>query len=185
MNLGTEQTMPGSRVYNCMVNVHEFLIICERYLSLSGAAYNDVSSYNTVSGVWKLHRRQMEQEEVYSYTKICAHGNNVYICSIDNHYGEVPQINSIVSFNVINDKWETVYSPSEERDDNEPGPMYVSLFIYHNGSLYIMGYSANSQDLDATYIFCLNTSKWSVMQQIGETPKFYGEMYGTVFRNQY
>ncbi|KII72819.1 hypothetical protein RF11_14912 [Thelohanellus kitauei] len=185
MNLVNEQTVPGTRVYHCIVSIKEFIIICGRYQDMNGATYDDLSIYNTISGVWKQLRRQIEQEDIWRDPKICALGNKVFICSVENHYGGVPEISSIVSLDVSYTTWVNLYTNNEEHDDNKPPPMYVSLFFSHNGSLYIMGYSANSYEIDIIYMFCLEKSIWSFVQQIGETPKFYGQMYGTVFKNLY
>ncbi|KII69231.1 hypothetical protein RF11_04003 [Thelohanellus kitauei] len=183
MNMEPPKTILGNRVNYCSVSVREFLVIYGGYNFRTNTNCHDLWSYNTMSCVWKRHPTPIELEDVRRHTKICAYENKVYLCSIKYPARDTIEINSLFSFEVINSKWETLYSYSVHGNDNRPHSISVCLFFYHHESLYLMGNGEIYPDIDVIYNFCLKTYTWSVVEQIGVTPVFKGILYGAVFKN--
>ncbi|KII65625.1 hypothetical protein RF11_14253 [Thelohanellus kitauei] len=169
-----------------MTSVREFLIICGGCDYSSRADYNDMLSYNTVSSVWKRYQPPV-QLDVSNHPKICSFDNKMAAIKID----------SLVSLDVTNSKWDILFFRTEE--DNVPPPILLRIIFCYNESLYVFGnrLDDNQSDEDTsddeeylhdsrkvTYKFCLQTSTWSLVQQIGGIPNFYDEIHVKVFNNQ-
>ncbi|KII73981.1 hypothetical protein RF11_11580 [Thelohanellus kitauei] len=114
----------------------------------------------------------------------CAVRNLVYIFGADVVHDLFRLINSLFSFNVTNGTWETVYSNSGDRGENNPQPIYFPFIFSHHESLYVMGNGESVDQLGVIYKFCLKTLTWSLVQQIGEKPIFVHAFNGTVYKNK-
>ncbi|KII73472.1 hypothetical protein RF11_04296 [Thelohanellus kitauei] len=207
MNRENQHEIPEIRTCYRMTNLREYLVISVGGDCRSSATYNDLWIYNTISGMWKHNQPIIELGTICEYSEIYSFGNKVYIFGYDHLYKPHRKIPCLVSFNVNDTNWETVYIHNEDKDENEPPYMCVNLFYYHNKSLYVLGtlhrddisinsnYSdENDSSEDSTniesensvvmYKFCLVTSTWTLVQQTGVKPIFYGQAYATVFNNQ-
>ncbi|KII75001.1 Kelch-like protein 14 [Thelohanellus kitauei] len=185
MNQGNEQIMPANRVHHCMTSVREFLIIYGGSESNTGSVCDELLSYNTISGVWKRHQLPIEIKDTSLSSSICSDGHLVYIFGGDGlDYDNYRQTNSIVSFNIITDTWDIVYSHTDEYDQNTPPPMSSNYLLYHDGSLYVLGGYHRGTYLDTIYKFCLKSSMWSLLPQHCVKPTFSSQMFGTMYKNQ-
>ncbi|KII74860.1 hypothetical protein RF11_13002 [Thelohanellus kitauei] len=184
MNLESEQLGPGNRIHFCMTSVREFIIIYGGYDCDAGTECNELWRYNTINGLWKRYETPIEIKDTCLSCSICPVGNLVYIFGGSCFCNEYRQTNSIVSFDIDNASWETVFPHTYERDLNTPPPMCGNLLIYHNGCLYIVGTLQVDQDIHNMYMFCLKTSAWSHVIQKSAKPIFEYQIIGTVYKNQ-
>ncbi|KII74880.1 Kelch domain-containing protein 1 [Thelohanellus kitauei] len=177
--------MPGNRVNHCMTSVRELLIIYGGTENNTGAIYNELWIYNTISGVWKRHQSPIEIKDTCLSSSMCAVGNVVYIFGgngLDDD--DYRQTNSVVSFNIANDTWDTVYPHTDDYDANTPPPMSGNYLFYHNGSLYVLWGYHESLNLDTIYRFSLKSSTWSMLPQNGVKPTLNRQIFGTIYRNK-
>ncbi|KII65618.1 hypothetical protein RF11_10056 [Thelohanellus kitauei] len=183
MNLENLQRLPEKRTFQSMVSVREFLIICGGSDFEASRGYNDLWSYNTISGVWKRYELPIEVKNTF-YPMTCAVGNLVYIFGAEVFENDFYHINSLFSFDVTHGTWTNVYYRSDG-DENTIEKIKFSIIFYHDGFLYVMGTGEEDSNLNLIYKFCLETLTWTLVQQLGEIPVFYDTFYGTVFKNQY
>ncbi|KII74857.1 Kelch domain-containing protein 10 [Thelohanellus kitauei] len=187
MDQGNRQLIHGNRFVRCMAAVREFLIICGGYLTGSTSDCNDLLSYNTINGRWKLHELPLQIKDAFKYCKICVGGNKVYICGTKYKTGDTPFVGPdfLVSLDVTKPDCEILYLRTEDEDENSSPRVLIILFFYHNESLYIMGYGEGGDSLDMIYKFCIRTSTWSFVQTTCETPININHPYCHVYKDQY
>ncbi|KII72041.1 hypothetical protein RF11_05931 [Thelohanellus kitauei] len=137
MNQINQHSMPLDRIFHNMTSVREFLIICGGFGYNSHTNYNDMGSYNTTNGIWKRYIPPIQLGDIREYPKICAFGNKVYTCGIDPLYLRAKKIDSLVSLDVTNSKWENLYLRTEE--DNGPPPIHLRIIFFYNESVYDFG----------------------------------------------
>ncbi|KII71150.1 hypothetical protein RF11_09169 [Thelohanellus kitauei] len=116
-------------------------------------------------------------------SSICAEGNLVYLFGGADVRDVTRQTNSIISFDIIRDTWETLFAHTDEYDENKPPPIYNSLLLCFNGFLYVLAGNSLFENLEGMYKFCL-TLKWSSVPQNCVKPNFNRPTYGTVYKNQ-
>ncbi|KII61159.1 Kelch domain-containing protein 10 [Thelohanellus kitauei] len=177
-----------------MASVGEYLIIFAQVGYASTGEFSKLWSYNTITGVWSRHKKPIEIKFSRLPHWICKLGDLVYMFGGQivgcRNYREY--ITSVVSFDITHDKWSTVYTRADnygddddgDDDDDDPPEMELSLLFYHCGSLYIQGKIDEYENLCGMYKFCLETSKWSLVPQNGQTPRFKYIVHGTVYNNQ-
>ncbi|KII60908.1 hypothetical protein RF11_13428 [Thelohanellus kitauei] len=185
MNLQNHQRMPKGRYFKDMVSVHEYIIFFGAMDRNSAQASNDFWTYNSISGVWKRYQPPIELGNICNNPKMCVVGNKVYICGMKYSDNGYPFISSLVSFDFINATWETLYYYAEDHDNNSLPQMDVSLFFCHKKCLYVVRDRVNHNKPFVIYKFSMRTSTWSLVQQIGSTPKCKREICGTVFKNHH
>ncbi|KII62216.1 Tip elongation aberrant protein 1 [Thelohanellus kitauei] len=168
-----------------MTSLREFLIIYGGYENSICAECNELWAYNTISDVWKRYKTPIEIKDTPLSSSICSAGNIVYVFggnSIDDD--DYRQTNSVVSFDLNNNRWEILYPHTDDNDENTPPPMCSNLLFYHNGSLYVYGGYHGSCILNKMYKFCLKTSTWSLLSQKGDKPNFDCQLFGTAYDNK-
>ncbi|KII67087.1 Kelch domain-containing protein 10 [Thelohanellus kitauei] len=169
----------------CMASVGPFLIICGSHMDTHGNFFLDLLSYDTRTGVWKRYETLGDTTYCYIYSSICVTGNLVYIFGGTDVSGSYEDTNSLLSFDIINAKWETLYSDFYDCDENTPPPMGGSCSFYHDGFLYVLGGFNSGVHLDRMYKFCLKTYTWSLVRQNGSKPLLKDKIFGTVFKNRF
>ncbi|KII66647.1 hypothetical protein RF11_01913 [Thelohanellus kitauei] len=194
MALNNLETIIGSRVSFNLSSTREFLIVSGGKKQNNRTYYDEILVHNTISGVSKRYKSPFKMK-YFPISMICSAGNKVYMCCMKTHTHGCPNIISLISFDVTNARWENLYSHTENYCVNETLSLDLDLFFYHNESLYAFGLycgqynseeedNSDEPDTSGMYKFCLKTSKWSIVKQIGESRIFDGMTYGTVFKNQ-
>ncbi|KII70807.1 Kelch domain-containing protein 10 [Thelohanellus kitauei] len=184
MSVYNDHTGPEDRVYHSMTSVREFLIIYGGLTHWCREEHYGLWTFNTINGVWRRYELPIGVKDTPISSSICAVGNLVYIFGGTSLIDHFRRTNSLVSFDITNGTWQTVYSHTDIHDENTPPPMYGNLLFYHDGSLYVLRGFASDMDLDKLYKFTLKTSKWSLVQQNGEKPFLNNRIFGSVFKNQ-
>ncbi|KII72944.1 Actin-fragmin kinase [Thelohanellus kitauei] len=194
MGLTNQHMIPGRRIINCMTSAGEYLMIFVEYMVGPNGEFSELRSYNTITGAWRLHERPNEIKDYCIPPWICAVGSVVYMFggeSLD-HDEESRLIYSIVSFDITNSTWKTVYSSPDDSsgdsvdhsNDRSPPSMRLCLLVHHSGSLYLLGRIVEDEDSNLMYKFCLETSTWSFVAQNGLIPRFKRKIDGTIYKNK-
>ncbi|KII71179.1 hypothetical protein RF11_09200 [Thelohanellus kitauei] len=139
MNLIYQQACPGGLTCYTMTSVREFIVICARSDAAPAETVDELWTYNTICCIWKRYKPPMEFFNSCCSPETCSENNTVYICGRGYNGDDLQHINFIVSFDVINTKWTTLYSHTEDQGDNAPPPIDVILHFCHNGSPYVIG----------------------------------------------
>ncbi|KII63876.1 Kelch domain-containing protein 10 [Thelohanellus kitauei] len=175
---------PGNFTSYMITSVRQFLVISGRSNDTPADTFDELWIYNTISAIWKRYQPPVEFIRCFNYPIICSSNNKVYICCCKFNVNVLQHINFIVSFDVINTKWEIVYSYTHDKDDNMSPAIFIELLFIHNGSLYVMGIDEEEQINVMMFKFCLESKRWSSVQQFGERPDYNNNIYGTVFKNK-
>ncbi|KII63903.1 hypothetical protein RF11_04572 [Thelohanellus kitauei] len=184
-----EETVSEYRSDLCMTSIGEFLIICGGDGDESGIDYSDLWCYNTINGAWKQYEIPVLSRDIHVDRRICANENLLYIMSQESREDDFRQIFSLVSFNVANATFNTLYTRPFDSYDDTPPPMVFSLFFSHNGSVYVMGRRASEDDdedddFEVIYKFCPVSSTWLLVPQNGTRLNVINKIYCTVHNNQ-
>ncbi|KII63056.1 Kelch domain-containing protein 10 [Thelohanellus kitauei] len=185
MNSDDELMEPGARTGHCMTSVGEYVILYGGHDESTSSVFNELSSYNTLRGIWRRYQPPSDPHQGFYSSSICANGKFVYIFGGLHSPDENEETNSLISFDIHNASWQTLSPHTEDCDQNTPPPMFRSCIFYHSGYLYIIGGVFDYSDSDKMHKFCLKTSKWSLVSQNGVKPLILGRIFGTVYNNQF
>ncbi|KII73982.1 Kelch domain-containing protein 10 [Thelohanellus kitauei] len=175
------QRGPVPRMRHGFLSVREYIVICGGSDKGKRKCYKDLWTYNTLSGVWMKYLLPTQIKNASAYPIICADQNLVYIFGAENIVEGYQEINSLFSFDVKHGKWERIYYHPRGHDNGIEIIMFSAIF-HDNGFMYLMGNGWRNRRLDLIYKFCLETLTWSLVVQIGETPKFKCRFCGTVYK---
>ncbi|KII73980.1 hypothetical protein RF11_11579 [Thelohanellus kitauei] len=164
-----------------MTSVGQFFFIYEGCNDLEYIDYNELWSYNTLSGVWKQYKTPIEINSSCHSSSMCAVGDLVYIFGgshiDDENIDEFWTTNSLISFDINNASWDIV-SPNIDED----------YYDYDDIPYSMRTDDHNARDDECEYDmfkFCLNTSTWSKVRQIGVVPIFRWGIFGKVYNNKF
>ncbi|KII70759.1 Kelch domain-containing protein 10 [Thelohanellus kitauei] len=178
-------TEPLSLTKHSMTSVKEYVII-NGGLDDSSMIHNALFTYNTVTNIWRAYQPPGWVGFGMFCSSICGIGNQVYVFGGIDFIDVYRHTNSVFSLNLINGKWQNLFRRTENHDQNTPPPMKNSVMWYHNRRLYNFGGSLNNAGFENTiYKFCLKTSTWSKVRQIGSKPLIDRRIFGTIYKNQF
>ncbi|KII66665.1 Kelch domain-containing protein 10 [Thelohanellus kitauei] len=185
MKQGIDPVRPKNRTSHCMTSAREFLIVYGGFSEWCNEEHYGLWIYCTVSGVWRRYQTPIDSANASYESSICAGGMYIYIfggvCFRDNSR----QTNSLLSFDIANGTWKTIFPHSDVCDENTPPPMCGNLLFYHNEDLYVIGGLQGYRHVDTIYKFCLRTFTWSLIKQNEPKPPYNGRIFGTLFKNRF
>ncbi|KII73614.1 Ras guanine nucleotide exchange factor F [Thelohanellus kitauei] len=120
------------------------------------------------------------------YSSVYAFGNRVYLFGGCVFPLSDRLTNSVVSFDIVNKEWHSLSPCIEDYDQNTPPPICDSLICYHKDCLYILGgRQADAVYVNTMYKFCMKTTTWTTVPQVGPKPLIDRKIFGTIFKNQF
>ncbi|KII73258.1 Kelch domain-containing protein 10 [Thelohanellus kitauei] len=184
-NLDDENKLfPPLRLGHCMACVGNYVIVYGG-ASIASVIRDDLWVLDTTTSIWKRYDLPSCVERRCLASAICTFEDNVYI------FGgtDVPEgdriSNILLSYHVIQNRWETLYDPENSNEDNDVPKMYNASIHYHDNYIWVIAGTNGDHFLGTILRFCLRNHTWSQVETFGmvKTPISLGNC--TLFENKF